>query len=71
MATPPNVKSDTLNWRNRLLNYLSDIMGLTKTYTTATMPAAADNPGKIIFVSDGGSGQEFKGSNGTSWVDLG
>lgn len=41
------------------------------TYTTATKPAASNYPGGIIYVSDGGAGAVFQGSNGTSWVNLG
>ena len=41
------------------------------TYTTATKPAAAGRAGQAIFVSDGGAGNVFQGSNGTSWVSLG
>lgn len=41
-------------------------------YTTATKPAASTaNKGTIIFVSDGGAGNVFQGSNGTAWVALG
>lgn len=41
------------------------------TYTVATRPAAADWPGAIIYVSDGGAGAVFQGSNGAAWVNLG
>jgi hypothetical protein len=42
------------------------------TYTTATKPsAAAVGAGVIIFVSDGGAGAVFQGSNGAAWVNLG
>lgn len=41
-------------------------------YTMATRPsAAAVGPGVIIFVSDGGAGAVFQGSNGAAWVNLG
>ena len=40
-------------------------------FTVATRPAAAAWRGKVIFVSDGGAGAVFQGSNGTSWVNLG
>ena len=43
-----------------------------ETYTVATLPAAAaGNAGHIAFVSDGGAGAVFQGSNGTAWVNLG
>lgn len=41
------------------------------TDTPDTLPAASDWEGSIIYVSDGGGGDEFRGSNGTSWVTLG
>lgn len=41
------------------------------TYTTATKPSAVGRAGQVIFVSDGGAGNVFQGSNGTSWVSLG
>jgi len=43
------------------------------TYTVApdTRPAAASWAGGIIYVSDGGAGAVFQGSNGAAWVDLG
>lgn len=41
------------------------------TYTVATRPTAASAPGAVIFVSDGGAGAVFQGSNGTAWVNLG
>jgi hypothetical protein len=42
-------------------------------YTDApdTKPAAASWPRAIIYVSDGGAGAKFRGSDGTSWVNLG
>lgn len=41
------------------------------TYTVATRPAAASWTGGIIYVSDGGAGAVFQGSNGAAWVNLG
>lgn len=41
------------------------------TYTTATKPSAVGRGGQIIYVSDGGAGNVYQGSNGTSWVSLG
>jgi len=38
-------------------------------YTVATRPAHA--AGKMIYVSDGGGGAVFQGSNGSAWVNLG
>lgn len=40
-------------------------------YTVATRPTASAVPRTIIFVSDGGAGAVFQGSDGTSWVNLG
>ncbi len=37
----------------------------------ADLPAASANEGRILYVSDGGSGAVFRGSNGSSWVNLG
>lgn len=43
-----------------------------QTYTVATLPAAsATNASSIAFVSDGGAGTKFRGSDGTAWVNLG
>lgn len=36
-----------------------------------TKPTASDYPGSVIYVSDGGSGAVFRGSDGTNWVNLG
>jgi hypothetical protein len=45
---------------------------MTYTDTPDTKPAAAAaNAGSIIYVSDGGAGAKFRGSDGTSWVNLG
>jgi hypothetical protein len=41
------------------------------TYTVATRPSAAARTGQVIFVSDGGAGAVFQGSNGAAWVNLG
>lgn len=43
------------------------------TYTTSTLPAAADHTGKIAGVSDIGAGNVYGVviSNGTNWVDVG
>ena len=41
------------------------------TYTVATEPAAADYEGTVIYVSDGGTGAVFRGSDGAAWVNLG
>ena len=37
----------------------------------AALPTASEHEGEIIYVSDGGSGAVFRGSNGSSWVNLG
>jgi len=37
----------------------------------ADLPAAADWEGGIVYVSDGGAGAVFRGSDGTNWVNLG
>lgn len=39
--------------------------------TVATLPAAADWEGAVVYVSDGASGARFRGSNGSAWVNLG
>ena len=41
------------------------------TYTVATLPTASSWPGGVIYVSDGAAGAKFRGSDGTSWVNLG
>lgn len=41
------------------------------TDTPDTKPAAASYEGTIIYVSDGGAGAKFRGSDGTNWVNLG
>lgn len=41
------------------------------TFTVATRPAASSWTGAIIYVSDGGAGAVFQGSNGSAWVNLG
>ncbi len=41
------------------------------TYTVATLPAVADFEGTVIYVSDGGAGTKFRGSDGSSWLSLG
>lgn len=40
-------------------------------FTVATLPAAADWEGGIIYVSDGAAGAKFRGSDNTTWVNLG
>jgi len=40
-------------------------------YTVATRPTASSYEGTLIYVSDGGAGAVFQGSDGTSWVNLG
>lgn len=40
-------------------------------YTVATVPAAAGNEGKIIYVSDGNAGDPTVAvSDGTDWLNL-
>ncbi len=41
------------------------------TYTVATRPTASSWTGGVIYVSDGGAGAVFQGSNGSAWVNLG
>lgn len=41
------------------------------TYLAADIPPAADHEGEAIYVSDGAAGSKFRGSDGSSWVDLG
>ena len=40
-------------------------------YAVADIPDATLHEGAIIYVSDGASGANFQGSDGTSWVNLG
>ncbi len=40
-------------------------------YTVATLPDPTEFEKKIIYVSDGAAGAKFRGSDGTSWVNLG
>lgn len=40
------------------------------TYTIATLPDPATNSGKIIFVSDAASGDQFAVSDGTHWTHV-
>lgn len=42
-----------------------------RSYLAADLPAASENEGAIVYVSDGASGAKFRGSDGTSWVNLG
>lgn len=42
-----------------------------RAFTVATRPSAAAWAGAIIYVSDGGAGAVFQGSNGSAWVNLG
>jgi hypothetical protein len=38
----------------------------------ATIPAANEVPaGTMIYVSEGGTGAQFRGSTGAAWVNLG
>ena len=37
----------------------------------ADLPAASANEGRVLYVSDGGAGAVFRGSNGSAWVNLG
>jgi hypothetical protein len=39
-----------------------------KAYTVATVPSAADNAGRVIFVSDESGGPVIAYSNGTNWL---
>ncbi len=38
---------------------------------TAALPTASSYTGTVLYVSDGGPGRVFQGSDGTSWVNLG
>lgn len=40
-------------------------------YAIADLPPAADYPWTIVAVTDGAAGQQFRGSNGVAWVNLG
>lgn len=40
-------------------------------YTVATLPAAADNAGKLVYCSNGAAGSPCLAySNGTSWLQI-
>lgn len=39
--------------------------------TSAARPAASSMAGHVIYVSDGGAGAKFQGSDGSAWVNLG
>jgi len=42
---------------------------VSETFTVATVPAAADNTGGMIYVSNGAAGQPIIAfSNGSSWL---
>ena len=41
------------------------------TFTVASLPDATAWTGAVIYVSDGSTGERFRGSNGTAWVNLG
>lgn len=41
------------------------------TVTVATLPTASQWTGAVVYVSDGAAGAKFRGSDGTSWVNLG
>jgi len=61
------------------LNRVVDENGLTPmqapivlaAFAVANLPPAADWEGAIIYVTDGGAGEKFRGSDNTSWVMLG
>lgn len=42
-----------------------------KEYLAADLPAASEHEGAVVYVSDGASGAKFRGSDGSSWVNLG
>ena len=42
-----------------------------RSYTAATLPTASVYPGAIVYVSDGTSGNKFRGSDGSAWINLG
>lgn len=45
-------------------------LGLVE-YTIATLPAAsAANRGHVVYVSDGSAGQKYRGSDGSSWLNI-
>jgi len=55
-----------------LVNELSRNVVLIDKYTVATLPdATTRNTRDIVFVSDAPVGQQFKGSDGTAWRNLG
>lgn len=40
-------------------------------FAEADLPDATSWEGAIVYVNDGASGERFRGSDGTSWVNLG
>ena len=65
------------NWMNDIVKVLSVIISVLQRpnieiYTVATLPdASSRNIGDLVFVSDAVVGQQFKGSDGTAWRNLG
>lgn len=39
-----------------------------RSYTTSGLPSASGRTGQLVYVSDASAGQQFKFSNGSSWV---
>lgn len=72
--TPPSPGKqlfDSINQQLAQINaWIRTNLGMTPTYTEATLPASA-REGQLVFVSDGGAGQRFRGWTGSEWVDLG
>ena len=75
MATLPRPQQDTPQAIRQSLALAFDMIERgfpVPNYLTARKPAATSvSPGTVIFVSDGGAGAVFQGSNGTAWVNLG
>jgi hypothetical protein len=81
LPIPPNNSAGLLGWAAALVQHTTRIFGLVfhdlsqqprcPEFTVATIPGAADWKGRIIFVSDGSAGAQFRASTGTAWVNLG
>ena len=65
------------NWINDTTRVMSNIISVLqrpdiRQYTLATLPdASVRNQGDVILVTDEIAGQQFKGSDGTAWRNLG
>ena len=78
---PPINDADLVRWATDVSSFLVDLAAelrefasrvYPREYTTGTLPTASKkNEGEVAYVSDGGAGAVFRGSNSTAWVNLG